>query len=101
MNQKIRMLGLVAAMAFISALPVAHAATYANGTTTATLNVTLALQAHGAISATPLNFGTNGVLTTALNQQTTVAIACTNTTPYKVGLDGGTAAGSTIPSRLT
>ncbi|OTP76217.1 Sigma-fimbriae tip adhesin [Caballeronia sordidicola] len=100
MNQKIRMLALVAALAFTSALPVAHAATYANGTATATLNVTLALQANCAISATPLNFGTNGVLATALNQQTTVAITCTNTTPYNVGLDGGTVAGSTVPSRL-
>ena len=40
------------------------------------------------------------MLTTALNQQTTVAITCTNTTPYNVGLDGGTVVGSTVPSRL-
>jgi hypothetical protein len=101
MKQKILFPAPVAVFAFTSVLPLEHAATYANGTATATFNVTLALQANCAISATPLNFGTNGVLATALNQQTTVAITCTNTTPYKVGLDGGTAAGSTIPSRLT
>jgi spore coat protein U-like protein len=100
MKQKILFPAPVAVFAFTSVLPLEHAATYANGTATATFNVTLALQANCAISATPLNFGTNGVLATALNQQTTVAITCTNTTPYNVGLDGGTVAGSTIPSRL-
>ena len=40
------------------------------------------------------------MLATALNQQTTLAVTCTNTTPYNVGLDGGTVAGSTVVSRL-
>lgn len=78
----------------------ADAATYSNGTATATFLVSLTLQANCTISANPLSFGTNGVLTTALNQQTTVAVDCTNTTPYNVGLDGGTVSGSTVTSRL-
>jgi spore coat protein U-like protein len=100
MKQNIFFPTLVAALAFTSVLPIAHAATYSNGTATATLTVTLTLQANCSISATPLNFGTNGVLSTALNQQTNVAVTCTNTTPYNVGLDGGTVAGSTVAARL-
>ncbi|WP_321887096.1 Csu type fimbrial protein [Paraburkholderia bannensis] len=78
----------------------ANAATYSNGTATATFTVSLTLQANCTISANPLSFGTNGVLATALNQQTTVAVDCTNTTPYNVGIDGGTVSGSTVTNRL-
>jgi spore coat protein U-like protein len=91
---------LTMALALATGPPLANAATYNNGTATATFTVTLTLQANCTIAATPLNFGTNGVLTTALNQQTTVAVTCTNTTPYNVGLDAGTVAGSSITSRL-
>jgi spore coat protein U-like protein len=57
--------------------------------------------AHGfSHVAGPLNFGTNGVLATAINQQTNVAVTCTNTTPYNVGLDAGTVTGSSVTSRL-
>jgi spore coat protein U-like protein len=100
MKSKILLPALVAALVFASVLPLARAAIYSNGTATATFNVTLTLQANCAVSATPLNFGTNGVIATALNQQTTVAVTCTNTTPYNVGLDAGTVAGSTVASRL-
>ena len=76
------------------------AATYNNGTATATFTVSLTLQANCGITANPLNFGTTGVLSTAINQQTTVAVTCTNTTPYNVGLDAGGVTGSTVASRL-
>lgn len=89
-----------ALMPVLPVAPLAHAATYTNGTATATFNVTLTLQANCAISANPLSFGTNGVLSTAVNQQSTLSVTCTNTTPYNVGLDGGTVAGSTVTSRL-
>jgi spore coat protein U-like protein len=88
------------AFTFGASLPIADAATYSNGTATATLTVSLTLQANCSISANPLNFGTNGVLTTAINQQTNVAVTCTNTTPYNVGLDAGTVTGSSVTSRL-
>jgi spore coat protein U-like protein len=81
-------------------VPLAQAATYSNGTATATFNVTLTLQANCSISANPLSFGTNGVLSTAVNQQTTLSVTCTNTTPYNVGLDAGTVTGSSVTSRL-
>ncbi len=80
--------------------PAADAATYSNGTATATFTVTLTLQPNCTIAASPLAFGTNGVLATAINQQTTVSVTCTNTTPYNVGLDAGTVTGSTVASRL-
>ncbi|KWF29503.1 spore coat protein U [Burkholderia cenocepacia] len=77
-----------------------EAATYSNGTATATFTVTLTLQPNCTIAANPLNFGTNGVLATAINQQTTLNVTCTNTTPYNVGLDAGSVAGSSVASRL-
>lgn len=83
-----------------SAAPLADAAVYTNGTSTATFTVTLTLQANCAITANPLNFGTTGVLSSAVNQQSTVSVTCTNTTPYNVGLDAGTVAGSTVAARL-
>lgn len=86
---------LLAAAAFA-----ASAATYNNGTATATFTVSLTLQANCSITANPLSFGTAGVLSTAINQQTTVAVTCTNTTPYNVGLDAGGVTGSTVASRL-
>jgi spore coat protein U-like protein len=81
-------------------LPPASAAVYNNGTRTATFNVTLTLQANCTIAANPLNFGTSGVLSTAINQQSTLSVTCTNTTPYNVGLDAGTVTGSTVSNRL-
>jgi spore coat protein U-like protein len=83
-----------------SAAPLADAAVYTNGTATANFTVTLILQANCAITANPLNFGTTGVLSTAVSQQTTVSVTCTNTTPYNVGLDAGTVTGSTVANRL-
>lgn len=79
-----------------AATSLADAATCSNGTATATFTV----QANCTISANPLSVGTNGVLTSAINQQTTVAVDCTNTTPYNVGLDGGTVTGSSVANRL-
>lgn len=90
-------------IAFMPVAPlveVAHAAVYSNGTATATFNVTLTLQANCAIAATPLAFGTNGILATAINQQTTLNVTCTNTTPYNVGLDAGNVTGSSVTARL-
>lgn len=92
--------GALACAASLMAGAPAVAATYSNGTSTATFNVTLTLQANCGITANPLNFGTAGVLATAINQQSTLSITCTNTTPYNVGLDAGTVTGSTVTSRL-
>ncbi|WP_415914438.1 spore coat U domain-containing protein [Paraburkholderia sp. J67] len=100
MKQKLVISALSAALVCGPMASFADAATYSTGTATSTFTVSLTLQANCTITATALNFGTNGVLTTALNQQTTVAVDCTNTTPYNVGLDGGTVSGSTVTNRL-
>lgn len=68
-------------------------------TATATFNVSLTIQANCTISANPLSFGTTGVLASAVNQQTTLSVTCTNTTTYNVGLDPGSVSGSSVSSR--
>jgi spore coat protein U-like protein len=47
--------------------------------------------------ATPgtLNFGSKGVIASALSASTSVSVTCTNTTPYDIGLDAGQGSGAT------
>ncbi|HKF49865.1 MAG TPA: spore coat U domain-containing protein [Terracidiphilus sp.] len=72
---------------------VANAAT----TTTATFAVTANVAANCTIAANPLAFGS---YTGAVNNATTTVTAqCTNSTPYNIGLNAGTASGATVTSR--
>lgn len=72
---------------------VANAAT----TTTATFAVTATVQSNCTIAAAPLAFGT---YTGAVNNAaSTITATCTNTTPYNVGLNAGTATGATVTNR--
>lgn len=100
MKQKILLSALAAALLSSMSAPFADAATYSNGTASANFTVSLTIQANCSITANPLAFGTTGVLGSAINQQTTVAVTCTNTTPYNVGLDAGTVTGSTVTNRM-
>ncbi|HEV3104989.1 MAG TPA: spore coat protein U domain-containing protein, partial [Trinickia sp.] len=88
------------ALVFGLTVPAAHAAVYSNGTAASQFNITLVIQADCVITANALNFGATGVWTSPLNQQTTVSVTCTNGTPYNVGVDGGSVAGSTPTARL-
>ena len=72
----------------------------ASTTLTTTFLVSLTINSNCAIAASPLNFGSNGVLTSNVDQTTTLTVTCTNTTPYNVGLDGGNVSGSTVTARL-
>lgn len=73
----------------------------AAGTTTTTFQVQITLVASCAITANTLNFGAGvGLLTTAVNGSSTLSVTCSNSTPYTVGLDGGTVSGSTVATRL-
>ncbi|MCL4525890.1 MAG: spore coat U domain-containing protein [Gammaproteobacteria bacterium] len=66
-------------------------------TATATFTVSATVAATCTISATNLAFGTyNGALT---NANSTVTVTCTNTTPYNVGLNAGTATAATVSTR--
>jgi len=51
------------------------------------------------VSATTLNFGSSGVLASAVNQTSTVTATCTSTTPYNIGLNAGNGSGSTVTTR--
>jgi spore coat protein U-like protein len=99
-RHQLRLAAVAATLSVVSVLYPANAAVYSNGTGSATFNVTLTIQANCTISANPLAFGTSGLLSSALNQSTTLSVTCTNTTPYNVGLDGGNVSGSTVTNRL-
>lgn len=59
-------------------------------TATSSFQVSVTIQATCIITgATPLNFGTTGVLAANLDQTSAITVQCTNTTPYNVGLDQG------------
>ena len=87
-----------AILAAVGVLTLGLASTAAHATTTTTtFAVTANVQATCVVSAAPLSFGTyNGVLN---NATSTVNVTCTNSTPYNVGLDQGTATGATVTTR--
>src|SRR5690349_21392447 len=70
-------------------------------TTTSTFTVSITLVATCTInSASALNFGSSvGVLSSNIDQTSTVSVTCSNTTPYNIGLDAGTASGATVTTR--
>jgi spore coat protein U-like protein len=66
-------------------------------TATTTFQVTANVQANCTIQAAPLAFGTyTGALK---NQISNLTVQCTNTSPYDIGLDAGTASGATTSTR--
>jgi len=69
-------------------------------TTTSTFTVQATIQAQCVInSASTLDFGTQGVLASNVDQTSTIAVQCTNTTPYNIGLNAGTGSGATVATR--
>lgn len=85
------------ALSFVAAaLPVTGtAANYQNGSNNTTFEVTLKIVANCVISALPLDFGqTQGVLASNVSVNTNLSVTCSTTTPYNVGLNAGTGAGS-------
>ena len=76
----------------------ASASVAATATSTFTVQVTIASSCT-INSASTLNFGSQGVLTAAVNQTSTLQVQCTNTTPYNIGLDAGTGTGATVAVR--
>jgi spore coat protein U-like protein len=68
-------------------------------TATGSFNVQVTIAATCVVtSATNLNFGTQGVLSAAVNQTSTITVTCTNTTPYNIGLNQGVN-GSSVTTR--
>ncbi len=72
----------------------------ATTTTTASMGVTASVQSSCGVTALPLVFGIYSTTqSTATTASTTVAVTCTNGTPYTVGLDAGAGTGATVASR--
>lgn len=69
-------------------------------TTTTTFGVQITIQtACQILSATDINFGSQGVLSTNVNATGTITVQCTLLTPYNIGLDAGTGASATVAAR--
>jgi spore coat protein U-like protein len=85
------------ALAFAGAAPMLAEGASPKSTT---FTVTLTIQADCAITANPLDFGTTGLITSNIDQTTTMNVTCSSGTAYNVGLDAGTTSGSSIASRL-
>lgn len=80
-------------------LPFASAAQGTTTTTTFTVQVTITASCV-INSASTLNFGgSQGVLGANVDQTSTIQVQCTNTTPYNIGLNAGTATGATVTTR--
>ncbi len=85
--------------AVMGCLMTAVAPSAANAATASTtFAVTATVQATCTVSATAMAFGTY-VPTAASTSQSTISVTCTNTTPYNVGLNAGTAQNATVTSR--
>ena len=62
------------------------------GTVTATMPVTITIQNAcdvSSVAPTTMDFGTQGPLTSAVNQTSTISVTCTSGAAYNIGLDGG------------
>lgn len=68
--------------------------------TPATFSVQMTITASCTITSTStLNFGSQTLLTSAVDQTATLQVQCTSGTPYNIAMDAGTASGSTVTTR--
>lgn len=87
----------IAILAAVFAMAVAGEKAIA-ATATGTLGVTLTIAATCTVAGGTMAFGSQGVLSSAVNQTATISVVCTNSTNYTVGLDQGTF-GSSVTAR--
>jgi spore coat protein U domain-containing protein, fimbrial subunit CupE1/2/3/6 len=71
-----------------------NCATLSAPTGTAPFTVTATVVPTCSVSATLLDFGNAGVLTSNIDSSNSLSVTCTNTTSYSVALDGGTSGAS-------
>lgn len=90
----------VLAAVLAAVMPFATSGLARAGSQTAKFDVTMRVIADCTIAATGIDFGQTGVITAAISGQSNINVTCTNTTPYNVGLDAGTGAGSTGTTRF-
>ena len=70
------------------------------GGTTTTLGVSLTINVACTVSAAPIAFAAQSVLSAPVSQTGSVVVTCSNTSPYTVQLDQGTGASATVTNRL-
>ena len=95
-NPRVVLTGVLTAACLLQSVELPLAAT-----TTSTFTVSITLVATCTInSASTLNFGSSvGILSANIDQSSTISVTCSNTTPYDIGLDAGTATGATVTTR--
>ncbi|WP_416798763.1 spore coat U domain-containing protein [Ciceribacter azotifigens] len=87
------------AFAFLAGVPLLTCPAEAQ-TTTDSFTVQIQITAECLInSATTLDFGASGVLSSATTGTSEITVQCTNGTTYNVGLNAGLGAGATVASR--
>jgi spore coat protein U-like protein len=84
----------------ITAVTALFASPVLSQTATAQFNVQMTITSDCQItSATNMNFGPSGVISTNHDATSTITVQCTNGTNYNVGLNEGAGTGATIPVR--
>jgi spore coat protein U-like protein len=87
-------------LAFASLFLLAFASASNATQVTSTFAVQMTLAPTCIINSTStLDFGSQGVLTANVDQTSALAVQCTNTTPYSIGLDAGTGNGASVAVR--
>jgi len=90
----------IKALALTSALPLLWFSPAQGATASGSMTVRITIQAEcKVLTATDMDFGTEGVIDADIDQTSTISVQCTNTTPYNVGLSAGGGAGATIAIR--
>jgi spore coat protein U-like protein len=69
------------------------------GNSSTSFSATATVLASCAVSATNLDFGTTGTLTSNIDSTSSIKVSCTNGSPYQIGLDAGTGTGATVTNR--
>lgn len=87
----------------VAALSLGLSSAQAATTISTTFNVKIAITStciFGTTAATDLNFGTTGLLNAPLTAQSVINVQCTNTTPFNIGLNGGSTAASVTARQM-
>jgi len=91
---------LLACLGIATALAACGTAAQA-ATATASMSVTLTITAQcTVVSASTMAFPTTGLLTSNVDQTSTITVLCTNTTPYTISLDKGLNGGSVTTRQM-
>ncbi|WP_342051193.1 MULTISPECIES: Csu type fimbrial protein [unclassified Cupriavidus] len=80
-------------------VPAPDCATLSSPSTPITFTATATVANDCVITANTLDFGTSGVLRTALDANGSLSVRCTLNAPYSIALNAGTGAGATVAAR--